>query len=273
MSSFNRAAGQSTRDMAEKRYRARLRFVLPLAAIVLVLLLLMCNSSSLQIGGIAVIVIAVVISLLTDYIDSKAKRMIKEEHRAIRGAQGEEQIGSLLESLGDDYFVIHDVESAYGNIDHVVISKLGEVFLIETKAHGGRVSSANGQLLLNGHTPEKDFIGQTLRNTYWLKDKIHSDIGLDVWINSILVFTNAFVERIAPIKEVTVINRRYLTAALQKKVASPSGSALWENRENILASLYGATTTCSRASMLLAGPQKRHVQVGSANLDSALKNE
>jgi hypothetical protein len=50
--------------------------------------------------------------------------------------------------------VIHDVVSPYGNIDHIVLNAQGGIFLIETKAHGGRVSVVDGRLLVNGHDPE-----------------------------------------------------------------------------------------------------------------------
>jgi len=119
----------------------------------------------------------------------------------LSGAKGKEKIGSLLETLGEDYLVIYDIESPYGNIDHIVINKQSGVFLLETKAHGGRVSVKNGHLLVNGHDPEKDFIAQVLNNTYWLKEKTCNTINVEVWIIAVLVFTNAFVERRLQSKE------------------------------------------------------------------------
>ena len=239
MSRQYRSAGQSTRDMAEKRYRERLRFVLPIAAVAIVILVVLFNSSVLGIGGLGIIGLVVVARLAMDYMEAKANRLMKEERRAIRGAKAEEKIGSFLDTLGEDYLIIHDVVSPYGNIDHVVISKESEAFLIETKAHGGRISAVNGQLLLNGHEPEKDFVAQTLRNTYWLRDRIRAEIGLDVWITPILVFTNAFVERMMPIKGVTVTNKRYLIGVLQRRSTIARSLAVWEGRERILAGLRG----------------------------------
>ena len=54
----------------------------------------------------------------------------------------------------------------------------------------------DGHLLVNGHDPEKEFIAQTLNNTYWLKEKVHAVVNVEAWIIPILVFTNAFVEKI-----------------------------------------------------------------------------
>ncbi len=226
-------AGQSTRDMARKRYRNRVWFVLVTTGIAFVILLMALNSKSLKISGIGFLALLVAARLVMDYSDARAKKMVKEERRAIRGAKGEERIGSILKNLGEDYLVIHDVESAFGNIDHIVISKQNGVFLIETKAHGGRVSANSGRLLVNGHDPEKDFIAQALNNTYWLRDKICAAINIEMWITPILVFTNAFVERTPPIKGVTIINKRFLLNALQRQPSRAQNPAIWENRETI----------------------------------------
>jgi len=158
--------------------------------------------------------------------------MMKEERRAVRGATAEEKIGSILNNLGEDYVVIHDVPSPYGNIDHIVMSNQGSIFLIETKAHGGKVCVANGQLLVNGHEPEKDFITQALKNTYWLRDTICDVINFKAWITPIVVFTNAFVERTAPIKGVVIINKKYLPNVLERPNARAQ-NLVWENRERI----------------------------------------
>ena len=230
-------AGQSTRVMAEKRYKKRVWFVLITAGIVLMLLLAAFNSESLKIGGIGLLGLLVAAQLVMNYSDARAKKMIREERRAIRGAKGEEKIGSILESLGEDYLIVHDVASSFGNIDHIVISKQNGVFLIETKAHGGKVTVNNGYLYVNGHEPEKDFIAQALNNTYWFRDKICAAINIEVWIVPILVFTNAFVERTAPIKGVTIVNKRYLLNILQRQNSKAQNLAIWENRERILKAL------------------------------------
>jgi hypothetical protein len=156
MGDSRKSAGQSTRDMADRRYKARLWFVLGALAVVIVIIAVASNAVSLGIGGFGVLGLLVLGKLVMDFVDVKAGKMQKEERRAVRGARAEEKIGFILDNLGPDYLAIHDVRSPYGNIDHVVISKRGGVFLVETKAHGGRVSVSGGQLLVNGHEPEKD---------------------------------------------------------------------------------------------------------------------
>jgi hypothetical protein len=170
-------AGRSTRELADRRYKTRVRFILPMIGVVLLLpAILLYNSNSLSkwglIGGFVFVGVALVMRSVMKFTDAREEKMIREEKRATRGAEGEEAIGAILDSLGDDYLVLHDVVSPYGNIDHIVIAKHGSLFLLETKAHGGRVSVVNGRVLVNDREPEKNFISQALSNTFWLRDRV-----------------------------------------------------------------------------------------------------
>jgi hypothetical protein len=226
--------------MADKRYRSRAWFVLIATAAVLLILVAVFKSTAWGIGGLGVLGLFILARFIMNYTETRARRMVKEERRAIRGAKAEEKIGVVLDSLGENYLVIHDVTSPYGNVDHIVIGKENGVFLIETKAHGGRVSIVDGRLLVNGHEPEKDFIAQALKNTYWLRDRIRSAISVEVWITPVLVFTNAFVERTAPIKGVVIINKKYLPNVLQRPNSRARTLLVWERRKAILEALQGS---------------------------------
>jgi len=226
--------------MAEKRYKSRVKFVLLMVGFALLMLVLISRSKALGIGGFGVLGLFILVRLVMDYTEVRSRRMMKEERRAIRGARAEERIGSILDSLGEDYFVLHDITSPHGNIDHIVITRQGGIFLIETKAHGGRVSVANGQLLVNGHEPEKDFIAQVLKNLYWLRGIIQAVVNVEPWITPIVVFTNAFVECTTPIKGVRIINKKYLLDALQQPNTRMQNLVAWENREKIREACLGA---------------------------------
>ena len=135
------SAGKSTRDMAEgRRSRAVSVGLLTIGALV-VLYLLMSNSTSLGIGGIGILVLVVAMRLVADQFDNYARRQEKAIRRADRGAVAEEEVGDLLDELDDSFVVINDVESPYGNIDHVVLSQKGGIYLIETKSHHGTVTT------------------------------------------------------------------------------------------------------------------------------------
>jgi uncharacterized membrane protein len=107
-------AGKSTREMADRRYKTRIWFVLLMIGMVSLLLFLVFQSRALGIGGLAVLGLVILVRLIMDHTDSRVTRMMKEERRAIRGAKAEERIGSILESLGEDYMTVDDVESPCG---------------------------------------------------------------------------------------------------------------------------------------------------------------
>lgn len=233
MNDQTKRAGQSTREMAEKRYRNRVWFVLLTLGFLFLILLAVNNSKALGLGGAGFLGLLILARLITNYSNARTRKMMKEERRAIRGAKGEETVGSLLGTLGDDYLVVHDIETPFGNIDHIVIGRQSGIHLIETKAHGGRVTAAQDGLLVNGHEPEKDFIAQALNNTFWLRDTVQKTIGVEAWIAPVVVFTNAFVERTPPIRGVTIVNKKFLLNVIQRANAKPQNLTFWENREKI----------------------------------------
>jgi hypothetical protein len=228
-------AGQSTRKMAaNRRTSARIFALIGIAAIILIAALLL-NAKAFGISGIGMLVLLVLMRfVIPDLAESQISRKVKAEKRAIRGAKAEENIGEILDDLSEDYVVLHDIDSPYGNIDHIVISKHSGIFLLETKSHRGRVEVQNDRLLVNGKPPERNFIGQALSNSYWLREEICKVIGEKPWITPIVVFTNAFVAPTRPIKGVSIANKKYLTTLLQRPGRPNSMNAqIWDAREEI----------------------------------------
>jgi len=227
-------AGKSTRKMAQNRRRTTNLILIGALILAIILALTIQNWQALGLGGGAVLGLLILLRALPGLIDKPIKRRIKEERRADRGAIAEEVIGNLLANLGEDFFVLNPISSPYGNIDHIVIGKDRGVFLLETKAHGGRVEVLLDGLLVNGKPPEKDFIAQTLRNTYWLRDEIEKVTGSKIWITPVVVFTNAFVPPGKPIKGVNIVNKRFVNRILQRQARSTSNLLhVWEAREQI----------------------------------------
>lgn len=227
-------AGKSTRKMAQKRRRITNYILIGLLVITIILALTVQNWRTLGLSGGAVLVLLMILQALPDLIDKPIKGRIKAERRADRGAVAEEIVGEILVGLDEDFFVLHDILSPYGNIDHIVIGKNTGVFLLETKAHGGRVETLQDKLLVNGKLPEKDFIAQVLKNTYWLREEIEKVIGSKIWITPVLVFTNAFVQAGKPIKGVYIINKKYLINLIQRQGRSMFGlGVVWETRQKL----------------------------------------
>jgi hypothetical protein len=231
--SYKKRAGESTREMARARQRTTNIILLGMLLLAIILALVIQNWRTIGLSGGAVFALVILIRILPDLANKTLKQRTKAERRAERGARAEEVVGNLLTDLDENFFVLNDISSPYGNIDHIVIARHG-VFLLETKAHGGRVEILSDGLLINNKTPEKDFIAQALRNTYWLREQIERITGQKIWITPVIVFTNAFVETGRPIKGVTITNKKFLTSILSRQTRfQPGLTKVWEMREAI----------------------------------------
>ena len=245
-------AGKGARDLADRRYISRQKYVL--------LLLLICGAPSIFLvsGGshsnlwFGALILPLIALVLVKAIGRRIDQSIKEERRAVRGAKGEELIGAMLEGLGDGFLVFHDLPSPSGNIDHLVISKR-IVFLIETKAHGGRVSIVKGEIRINQRPPEKDFIAQVLRNRAWLSEQLEAKLSTKIWIEPILVFANAYVENPGLIRNVQVIPKAYLLNAISRSTRSRGASKLWQNKE-VLSEIFTTVLLPSKADLNSSPP-------------------
>jgi hypothetical protein len=229
-------AGTSTRLMARTRRKsATWMAIIEFAVLVFIGLYTMAKYRTWVGGGVIVLALVLfVYPILTRLLTRSLDKKLKEEKRAIRGARAEEKIGEMLAELPEGYFVLHDIGSPYGNIDHIVISRSNGVFLIETKSHGGKITVEGDTLLVNSKLPEKDFIAQALNNSFWLKKEISDLIGPTPWITPILVFTNAFVVPSKPIKNVRIINKKHLISALTRQGSrNSSNDQIWEQRGKI----------------------------------------
>jgi hypothetical protein len=207
-------AGKGARAMAEKRRLNRLRHGLTgLLCLGLILAINWINiralkSPTVKIG--AALVCALGLVAIDRRILPMMDFLIKRESDAARGAEAEETVGAVLNRLSDEHMVLHDVPGPCGNIDHVILRKDGAVFVIETKSAAGNVSERNGQLLINGKAPEKDFIRQTLRNVVWVRDVVAAELGVIPWVDGALVFTRAYVSIRCDIEQIRVMNVRFL---------------------------------------------------------------
>lgn len=125
----------------------------------------------------------------------KKFKSIENEHMNFRkGVMGEAVIGYILEGFPDDYRVIHDLSTPFGNLDHVVIGPTG-AYVIDAKNWKGVVSAdGNGELLLNGKPTQKPEIQNLMRRIMSIKEKINVLSSLDPYIQGIFAFPSAYVE-------------------------------------------------------------------------------
>jgi len=248
-----KAAGESTREMANERRKMRRltgysMAAIAIAGICVILLLMAYNRSIITTWGIlgvaaaiaAMLAVAFLVNRIGDSASASMDLLHKREQDAVRGAEGEEAVGKILDTFAQArHVVLHDVKSPFGNLDHILLTQSGKVFLIETKAHGGEVTLKKQTLLVNGKPTEKDFIKQALNNTYWLKEELDRITGEDTWINTIIVFANAYVPKLYDVKKILITNKRFLVENLSMLDRKPTTTNLWPHVEQIKASLQG----------------------------------
>jgi uncharacterized membrane protein (DUF485 family) len=249
-----KTAGESTRQMANERRKMRRLIAVSVLAIFfagacVILLLMAYNVKIMAAMGLtgaivvagAMLAVKFVLGRVSDSAFASMDFLHKREKDAVRGAEGEEAVGQILENFAKSrHMVLHDVKCPYGNLDHILLTESGKVFLIETKAHGGSVTLDKKQtLLINNQPAEKDFIKQAIGNTYWFKEELDRITGEATWVNTIIVFANAFVPKPYVVKNVLIINKRFLREHLSKTDQKPTTPNLWPHAEQIRASLEG----------------------------------
>lgn len=167
--------------------------------------------------------------------EAHAQERIRAAERTwIAGGTAEEKVGAVLDELvTHGFYVFHDVAlPKVGNVDHVVLGPRG-FFGIETKSHKGKVTARGNQLLLNGRPPDKDFVSQTWRGCYRLKDIVGAEV------TPVLCFSEAFVEGRVFVKGVRVLPIRWL------KQEIPHSEVLHDSRTVALAvNALGTATGC-----------------------------
>jgi hypothetical protein len=131
--------------------------------------------------------------------------------RRDRGATGEEEVGELLEGLGGEWRVEHDVSLGRGNVDHVLVGPAG-VFTVETKSHPGPVRVGRVH-------------GRTLSQAQAQRRGIEEATGVSV--EPLVVFSRAWVDRpLARRKGVRILPARMLLGYLSRRRRRLSGEEI-----------------------------------------------
>ncbi len=134
-------------------------------------------------------------------VEHHARQKVWETEKTwLAGGRAEERVGVELEKLlGHGFYLFHDVPLAgLGNVDHVVLGEKG-FYAVETKSHKGQVTAKGKDLLLNGHSPGKDFVKQAWRGCYRLREVLDADV------TPVLLFTEAFVDGRLMVRGVRVL--------------------------------------------------------------------
>jgi hypothetical protein len=199
--------GSSTRQMASERHLIRQKLAI-LAFIALTSVVLGTYSLPLAIGvPLALAGLWAVNHYFLGWMDLAHRR----EKQALSGAEAEAEVGAILNRLPGNCQVFHDVQSARGNIDHLVVRQDGAIFVIETKSHRGNVSIERCELRRDHRPFEKNLIGQSLDNVTWVKKFMLEHLGFEPrWIHCAIVFTRAHVPLRCSLSHVHIIRPAYL---------------------------------------------------------------
>jgi hypothetical protein len=111
-----------------------------------------------------------------------------------KGTLGEHAVLATLESLSDRYFVLNDVRTANGNLDHIVVGPTG-LFAIETKNWRGSVTvNEQGKLLTNGVLATQPCIRRLLGRGMSVLYQVRVLAGREnIYVRSVMVFPRAWV--------------------------------------------------------------------------------
>ncbi len=131
------------------------------------------------------------------------RRLMPALDRRIRGNQGEQQVGAILDALTTSgWLTLHDVTGGRGNIDHVLVGP-GGVFTIETKSHGGRrsVAAIDPRWLKQAYAQRK------------LVERL-----AERQVEALLVFSRAYLDRpVSRQRGVVVLPARMLAGHLERR--------------------------------------------------------
>ena len=127
--------------------------------------------------------------------NEKVAILEKEQAAMKRGAKGESIVALILEKFPDSYYVINDLTTPFGNLDHIVVGPNG-VFILDSKNWRGTVSAdGRGELLLNGNPTDKPFVRSFVSRVMGIRDKVMLIApGRAIFYGSVFVFPSAWIE-------------------------------------------------------------------------------
>jgi len=133
--------------------------------------------------------------LVWKWADRKIDRLERERVSMLKGAAGEASVGAKLGEFPEEFRVINDLATPFGNLDHVVVGPTG-VFVLDTKNWTGVVSSdGRGELLLNGKPTDKALVRQFVGRIMGIKEKVRTLApDFDPFYQPVFVFPSARVE-------------------------------------------------------------------------------
>jgi hypothetical protein len=145
---------------------------------------------------ISIFIVALILFLTTQLTNRVTNKLEKKRIDFRKGATGEALVGFILEGFPDAYTVIHGLKPKRhsGDIDHIVVGPTG-VYAIDTKNWKGVIEAdSKGELLHNGSPTDKAEAQNLFDLTMFIKNKVKTFAGLELFIYAVLVFPCAWVK-------------------------------------------------------------------------------
>jgi hypothetical protein len=145
--------------------------------------------------SVVFILLLVLLVLLPKWAETKVSELERKQKNYKSGAQGENVVSIELARFPDDYYVINDLKTDHGNLDHAVIGPTG-VFVIDAKNWRGVVSAdGKGELLQNEKPTDKQEVKLFVGRMMGIKERVQTLTRIkDTYFQALFVFTSARVE-------------------------------------------------------------------------------
>ena len=142
-----------------------------------------------------VLVCLLAMCLVAKWCFRRLDELEAERDNMRKGARGEVTVGLTLDQFPDEFRVVHDVATPFGNLDHAVVGPTG-VFVIDSKDWKGIVAAdGQGELTLNGKPLDKPYVRRFVARVMDVREKVQVLApGPDPYFQAVFVFTSARVE-------------------------------------------------------------------------------
>jgi hypothetical protein len=143
------------------------------------------------------------------------------------GAEAERRTAKVLRKLRrKGWKAVHDLADGKGNLDHVVVGP-GGLFLLDTKAYGGRVTVDGNDVVHvqrvdnpdNGY-PQPKTAEKARKAAIRLKNEIERSTGQrGLWVNAVIVVWSPFEQRIVDGDRIAFVHGEELAGWLESRPA------------------------------------------------------
>jgi hypothetical protein len=172
------------------------------------------NQAIVLLGLAVTVIVCVKIYRWAEAMDDRTKKFSDRAIAWKKEAVAEESVGSLLEALPDNYFVMNDFVTEKGTINYIVAGPKG-ILTIGTNSRPGVLIRNGEMLLLDGRPFEEDIIRHA-----WARNDLVQDLLADKGVctlrpQPVIVFTDADVQFKKRVRGVHIVGSKNLHAFLE----------------------------------------------------------